>query len=200
MFEEMMALGERFRLEEDLKSIEFSTGCKLKLDHTNQIIKVDQKYPFYFRFEDIISVELIVDEKTSSGKSTTSVLGRAALLGVLTGGAGAIVGAMTAKSEVRHEIRKVAISLVAPHWDPINKPLSFRHELYRPGYFKGYGSDEAIKVGAKVVEQIVASKEKVSSSPVSPDLAQSLLSLADLHGRGLLNDAEFALAKQRLLG
>lgn len=193
-------LLDQFKLEEDLKNVEMQFENPFKLDYTKRILKIDdKKYPRAVRFEDILSAELIIDEKTTSGKSTTSVLGRAALFGILTGGAGAIVGAMTAKSTVKRDIRMVAISLTVPAYDPINKPLTYKHTLYRPGYFRGYAPDEAINVGTRVVKKLLEATPQEAPAATHTDLAQGLSTLVDLHNKGLLSAEEFSAAKAKLL-
>ncbi len=192
----------QFKLEEDLKHVEMQFGENpFKLDYANRILKFDdKKHPRAVKFEDVLNAELVIDERTTSGKSTTSVLGRAAIFGLLTGGAGAIVGAMTAKSQVKRDIRMVGISVTAPAYDPIDKPFTYKHTLYRPGFFRGYLPDQAIEVGTRVVKAILEATQPAPAATVhQPDVAQSLATLVDLHSKGLLSADEFVAAKAKLL-
>lgn len=204
---QMDELAKSFRLQEDLKSGGYSSDPCFKLDYTNKILRVDWLKPRYYMFKDITDAQLLIDEKTTSGKSTTNMLGRAALFGVFTGGAGAIVGALTAKSEVKRDIKKVTIQVMLPRLRYNHRgiavpgePVVSEHTLYKSGSFKGYAPEEAIQVGTKVVKAILAGAQPTAVAPSPPDLAGGLAALAELHAKGMLTEAEFASAKQRLLG
>lgn len=116
-----------FRCEEALKTIEFTTGQRVQLDYTNRLLRIEAPYPRIFRFSEVKSAKLQIDEVNSSGKSTSSLLGRAALLGVLTGGVGAVVGAMTAKTVHKREIKAVALVLSLP-----DSTIEVKHYRMRP--------------------------------------------------------------------
>lgn len=192
-FTERQQRGKVFFCEEDLKSIELSPGDRLQIDYAHRLLRVESKCPMYYRFSEVRSANLRIDEVNSSGKSTSSVLGRAALFGLLTGGAGAVVGALTAKSVQKREVKRVVLAVTVDGWD-----FEFKHYLYSSGYFKGYRAEEAIEVGQRVRDRLL----EPDSSPEAIDsnaLSKSLAALTDLHEKGLLSAEEFAAATRRLL-
>lgn len=192
-FTESVQREKIFHCEEELKSIELSPGERFQIDYTHRLVRVGATYTRFYRFSEVKSANLRIDELNSSGKSTTSVLGRAALFGLVTGGVGAVVGAMTAKTVQKRAIKRVVLALTVDGWE-----FELKHHLYSEGYFKGYRAEEAIEVGQRVRDKLLES----DSSPVAADsdvLAKSLASIADLHERGLLSAEEFTAAKHRLL-
>jgi hypothetical protein len=199
-FQDMLVCERDFRAQEDLKSPAMSGGEHLKLDFKNQILMMNGKRPLYYRFRDIKAVELIVKESTSTGKSTSSVLGRAAVLGFLTGGVGAIVGGMTAKTVTTHTVKKVHLKFTVKGSDPLYGDRHLETILYQEGSFSMKVADDAIKLGSDVVKKIeaaIAPPDAVTPVEKAPpeSLASSLAKLADLHSRGLLTDDEFTAAK-----
>lgn len=199
-FQERREREARFQSEEELKSIELSPGQRFALDYKNRLLCVGFKtdLPMYFQFSELDSVDIHVDEVNSSGKSTSSVLGRAAVFGLLTGGAGAIVGAMTAKSSHKRDIRRVKLSVRVK-----GEEFDRTHWLYSAGYFKGYTSEDAIKVAervrARLLEDEPTARVFLSAAEPANDIAKSLAQLAQLHDSGALSDAEFMAAKNKLL-
>lgn len=182
-----------FCCREDLKSIELSPGERFQIDYTNRILRIDAKYPRYYRFSEIRSANLRIDEVNSSNKSTSSVLGRAALFGLVTGGAGAIVGALTAKTVQKREIKRVVLAVTVDGWD-----FELKHYLYSSGFFKGYCAEEAIEVGQRVRDTLLESVSPSAAADLD-SAAKNLAVLANLHEKGLLNAEEFTAAKRRLL-
>ena len=192
-FTERAKREEVFCCGEDLKSIELSPGERFQIDYTHRLLRINAKYPRFYRFSEVKSASLRIDEVNSSGKSTSSVLGRAALFGLVTGGAGAIVGALTAKTVQKREVKRVALAVTVDGWE-----FELKHYLYSSGYFKGYHAEEAIEVGQRVRDKLLESGSPLAAA--DPDaLAKNLASLSELHERGLLSAEEFTAAKHRLL-
>lgn len=187
--------GSAFNCEERLKTIELFPKDHLEIDYANGLIKVANKkndsLSFFYKFSEVASVSARVDEKSSSGKSTSSMLGRAAILGLLTGGAGAVVGAMTAKTVTRRQVRSVALIV-----NIVDLDYPLEHILFTAGFFKGYGADEALQMAEKVIARI----QKTASKPESDaHLIERLSQLGELYERGLLSQLEYDQAKSRLL-
>lgn len=82
-------------------------GTHLTIDETNHLWKLDHSN-IIFRYNEIISYELLEDGETI----TKGGLGSAIVGGVLFGGAGAIVGGAVGKKRTKQEITEYKIKIV----------------------------------------------------------------------------------------
>ena len=108
---------------------------------TSKIILIDN---VEYRFEDILEVNLSNDSKTmfSTNTSTSNVLGRAVVGGILLGGVGAILGGVTAKQNTQKQVDTMTYTLKILV-NSINNPiLSFEFDKR---YFHNYtGMNEVL--------------------------------------------------------
>jgi hypothetical protein len=68
--------------------------------------------PIKIPFTSLRGCNMSVDGETIQSKSTSSMLGRAIVGGILTGGVGAVVGAATATSNSKETIKSIAIQIL----------------------------------------------------------------------------------------
>lgn len=160
-----------FRSEEVLKNALSFTKDALQFDHTNRLIwwNAPKEPKLLMSFDDVLDAYLEVDEVTTSGKSASSVLGRAAVLGVLTGGFGAVVGAMTAKSVARREVKSVKLVIEMK----AEKGWKLTQQLQHHGSLKGYGGDEAIRIGERLIKRLLTPAPIAPAPAASPDSVQA---------------------------
>ncbi|NBW49859.1 MAG: SHOCT domain-containing protein [Betaproteobacteria bacterium] len=111
----------------------------------------------------------------------------------MTGGAGAVVGALTAKTVHKRDIKRVVLAVSVDGWD-----FELKHYLYSSGYFKGYLAEEAIEIGQRVRDRLLAPYSPHPAAD-SESLTKNLTRLAELHAKGLLSNDEFSAAKRQLL-
>ena len=74
-----------------------------------------------YNAQDIISCEVLEDEDSIIKTSSSSILGRSIVGGVLTGGVGAIIGGVTAGKTTKQIVNSVKLRIVTSNLDsPIN--------------------------------------------------------------------------------
>lgn len=166
-----------------------------------------------FKYEDIISVELIEDNSVISQKSTARTIGGALLGGAIAGGVGAIVGGLSGSSKQQnlHSLVKVKV-LVRNNpvpsteiycyncysMNPNMKPVKDNDILYMTGKQQAIRIVDSLSVIIDAVDK--ALKVQGSSTSIySTSVADELAKLAVLKDKGVLTDAEFVTQKTKLL-
>jgi hypothetical protein len=208
-FKELMAKQQEeeqraFTATEEIKTVEFSGGQSLAFDMPKQLVRVGLLKDFakVYRFSQIEDAALRIDDEVVISGSTTSTLARAATLGALTGGAGAIVGALTASKTQRRTVKRIELVLKLP-----DSAHPFVYTLHANTHFKGYRAQEAEEIGNRLCKlinaHIAAAREAEAASAAEPTqpggFAEDLASIADLYTKGLLTKDEFEAAKAKLL-
>ena len=118
------------KMEDEKAKIYFSSSSKIFCDHNQEgeqvqlIFDPDQHKMFYVKvtkelsqivnkpFEDIIACEVIIDGEIVTKTSRGSQLMGAAVGGVLFGGVGAVVGALTGQKKNSEDIKQIIVKIV----------------------------------------------------------------------------------------
>lgn len=98
-----------------LKSAEITSNKQngIAVDNeSKQIALILKDEPKLYRFEDVIACEAIIDGQTITKSARMNQLGKAALGGLLFGGAGAIVGALGGRKEEYKKVKQVSLKLL----------------------------------------------------------------------------------------
>lgn len=169
----------------------------LQVDENNQLFKIGNS-PECFPFSCLVNFELNEDGETI----TKGGLGRAAVGGVLFGGAGAVVGGVTGGKKTKTIIKNIyiRISLNDP-WiknskiDILNTEVKKDSLLYSP--YKAL-SDKIISA----LEVIVDSQEQIDEAPAIQvsSSADEILKYKQLLDMGAITEDEFNQKKKQLLG
>lgn len=194
--ERQQALAEKCTLPEELKNVD---RFKYAIDYNNKIIKMiyDKEFSYYRPFDEILFISVEVDDKTTTKTSLGSIVGRA-VVGSLFGGVGAIIGGVTAKKNQKTEIKTVKLKISF-------KDAEFPAEitLYSRGSFSGYtaslAEEKANQIHDVIERHLSSANQGAPLLGMSASLSEQLASIADLHKQGILSDAEFQAAKQKLL-
>jgi hypothetical protein len=154
--------------------------------------------------EQIASVEVCVDSETLIITNKASLIGGAALGGILTGGFGAIVMALGAKKKQETNVKAVDLKIMLlGNSDPIRRiPFygytdrgSARRALQEAGEWH-----DLIKTAMEEASRRNVSINKSSQDFYSPSLlTEDLKKLVELHSGGLISSEEFQQAKRKLL-
>lgn len=154
---------------------------------------------------DLAGARLVVNDQTISSATgsdranTGSVLGRAAVGGILFGGAGAVVGALTGKREVSIEqashvrVDSVQVLLVFANASVPERSVEF---LEMGGSLASSEVQKAI-AHAESWHQRLQSLTSVANGAGA--MADRLARLAELKAQGLLTESEFAQAKAKVI-
>lgn len=168
--------------------------------------------PQVYKYEDIISVELIEDNTIISSKSTGRTIGGAVLGGVVAGGVGAIVGGLSGSSKQHnlHSSVKVKVLLrnspvpsieiscfEASTMSVDGKPVKDDDLNYRQGKTQATRITDTLTVIIDAVDRATQATQIANSAPAS--IAEEIAKLAMLKEKGILTDAEFAQQKAKLL-
>ena len=201
---------------------DFSPTMKIVGLHSSYLFATDNVHqamvymrgatPQIFKYEDIISVELIEDNTIISSKSTGRTIGGAVLGGVVAGGVGAIVGGLsgTSKQHNLHSSVKVKIllrnspvpSIEIPCFDVSTmsvdgKPVKDDDIFYRQGKSQATRITDTLTVIIDAVDRANQASQVATSAPAS--IAEEIAKLAVLKEKGILTDEEFAQQKAKLL-
>ena len=193
-----------FTATEEIKTVEFAGGQSLAFDMPKQLVRVGLLKDFakVYRFSELEDAALRIDDEVVINGSMTSTLARAATFGALTGGAGAIVGALTASKTQRRAVKRIELVLKLP-----DSPAPFVYTLHANAHFKGYRPQEAEEIGnrlCKLINAHIAAGRLITATGAFEEsqkvgLAEGLASLADLFSKGLLTKVEFEAAKAKML-
>lgn len=114
----------------------------IAIDDVNKEIVIVQDKEYKYKFDDIRSVEIIMDEEESISKSTLSTLGKATVGGVLLGGVGAVTGAASGKSKVLKKIKKLDLKIKTSNLDKPSHTINFFDSSVVLGGGKGVNKND----------------------------------------------------------
>ncbi len=139
----------------------------MQFDYTNRQVACNARgaRPLYVAFDEIEDAYLDVKETNESGRSTSSLIGRAAIFGALTGGFGAVVGALSAKTTHRRAIQRVELVIEVLLG---GERLKLRHSLSSSGSLKGYVGEEAIRVGERIIKKLMKPSPEIAEQVAAP--------------------------------
>jgi hypothetical protein len=157
----------------------------------------------------LLSSEVVEDGETITKTSRSSQLGGALVGGVLFGGAGAIVGALTGSKRSAQKVRKVELRIVLN--DPASPlfVLSFQDTEHKSGSLVHQIASKAAQEWQARIDVLIRKADATDretaalpqlQSQVTLSLATEIEKLVTLRQSGALTDAEFAQAKQMLMG
>lgn len=158
-------------------------------------------------YHDIFAAELVEDGLTQTRTVRSSQLGGALVGGVLFGGAGAVVGALSGKSKTEGKVTSIALRVTINDSARPHHVVTFLNVEAKKGSFL-YNSAMTparhwvgvIDVAIKQADREVGLQRLPSlSGGDSSLLADQLERLADLHSRGLLSAEEFQTSKAKML-
>ena len=189
-------------------------------DNTNKIaIKLNgEKKITTYRYNNILSCEIIEDGVSIYKKSTTRTVGGAVLGGVIAGGAGAIVGGLSGKQSKEKEYKKIQLKLLIKDTQNPNIFLTFfDYKKVDPNADKGIKESdlwgEILKnskssvnewkdiitiIIDKIDTELDSSSDKKESNSNS-SVSDELLKLNELKEKGILTEEEFNEQKKKLL-
>lgn len=163
-------------------------------------------------YADIVSVELTEDGSSITKTSRSSQLGGALVGGVLLGGVGAVVGALTGSTKTSQKIKNVDLRVVI---DDTKSPLhnvSFQNvegargglihnaALIQARHWNGLFDVVIRRADQALVRDVnIAKPVDLKDTKPSGSVADELKKLVDLKADGVLTDDEFQTQKQRLL-
>ncbi len=158
--------------------------------------------PFFIKYSEILDFELLEDGTTVSSGG----VGRAVAGGVLFGGAGAVVGAVTGKHKGTNIANSMEIRITTKD---INNPVVFI-KIFKGEHKKGsfiYNAyrDEAYKILSMLqiivdrVNKTQQSNEQNSVSNNNLSVVEELKGLKELLDSGILTQEEFEKQKSKIL-
>lgn len=167
-----------------------------------------------YSYSDIIGCEVIEDGETTYRKS--GALGRAVVGGIIAGGAGAIIGGVTAKGQENKEVKTVDFKLLLRDtnnpsfrirffdaWEETartKKSVKHSDSVYGPILRKAIRD---LNTWKETIEVIIDQEDRQagrSGDSHHSSLSDELLKLDDLRSKGILTQAEFEQQKAKLLG
>jgi hypothetical protein len=156
--------------------------------------------PGLYNYEDILSFELLEDgEMITSGG-----LGSAAVGGIVFGGAGAIVGAVTGKKKSKSICTSLSLKItVNDKENPVEYIEFINSPTKKNGFLYKFALENAQKCSSllEIICNDVKSKAHISdpkSIPLSE--ADEILKFKNLLDTGVITQDEFELKKKQLLG
>ena len=162
-----------------------------------------------FKFEDILSCEILKDGETTYKKSTSRTVGGALLGGVLLGGAGAIVGGLSGNTKKNVKIKSLELKIVVRDLQDPNWIIPFYKEdsaLLLTNATKEVNKwKDIFSIIIDRVDKSEKDKEDtkmiVQNSPImsSGDIYEQLQKMADLKDKGILTEEEFIVQKAKIL-
>lgn len=108
----------------------------LLVDNTSQqVVLIKEGIMRLYPFSRLLECETVVDGKTKIKTSRASQAANAVVLGALTGGVGAVVGALTAKKEEVKEIKKVTLKIVVSDLENPIYTIDFGRAVHEAEYW-----------------------------------------------------------------
>lgn len=168
-----------------------------------------KKYPY----SEIHGCEVVEDGETTYRKS--GALGRAVVGGIIAGGAGAIIGGVTAKGQENKEVKTVDFKLLLRDttnpsfrirffdaWEETartKKSVKYSDSVYGPILRKAVAD---LNTWKETIEVIIDQMDRAAGHGASRNasLADELVKLNDLKNQGILTADEFDRQKSKLLG
>lgn len=159
-----------------------------------------------FAYKDILSAELLEDGISVTKTSRTSQAATALLGGILFGGVGAVVGALTSTTTTAGKVKRLDLKIVVNDTQAPVYLVNFQNVEAKKGGIINKAAVEQAQKWAAILTVIMrqadeADKEAgraVQALP-APSRADELERLATLREKGILTDAEFTSEKQKLL-
>lgn len=158
-------------------------------------------------YRDILEVEVAEDGAMVSRSSSGSMAARAIVGGVVFGGVGAVVGALSAKRKQEPKVRRIDLKIVVNDTARPNFSLNLLNiECDRGGpahRVAMMSADEwmgRLKVAIRIADDAASLAQNAAAGVVSlTGVAEEISRLAQLRDQGLLTDGEFQQQKSRLL-
>jgi hypothetical protein len=154
-------------------------------------------------YRDLLEVEIMEDGHSITKTSRSSQAGNAILGGILLGGVGAVVGALTSSTKTTGKIRRVDLKIVV---NDVKSPvflINFMNvQANAGGIIHQAASKKAMEwLGRlKVLITMADNEDKAAHTPIRvTSNADELLKLADLRDRGILTEQEFQQQKAQVL-
>lgn len=148
-----------------------------------------------FSYDQIVGYEII----ESYGTRTEDVVDRAIMGGLLAGGAGAVVGAATGKSEGVCEYLGVQVTL-----KDYEKPCIFvpfiKDAVSISGFIYKTNSTAARQMASKIALILQRREEESREGVANPGIADEIIRLKELFDAGILTQEEFEAAKRKAVG
>jgi hypothetical protein len=196
-FAAMEKLAPRFKAPKKLQNRGGYSDYSIDFDSEIICNELSASSVLYYEFCDALTCEVVVDDKTVIETSTGSMIGRGLVGGVLLGGVGLLLGGATATKNKKVEIKKVVLNLTF-RGDITKGGHSLT--LFQPGHFTGENAEQAVALAERIHDAIGRAKTRANGiAGGTPDLADQLMRLANLHANGALTAEEFKAAKSRLL-
>lgn len=163
--------------------------------------------PRIYSYSDLLAVELTENGQSLTKTSRTSQAANAILGGILLGGVGAIVGALTSAQKTKTKVKSVDIELtINDTAEPVFR-INFQNVGDKAG---GHINEPAMKnanewmARFRVIMKQADLEDTGSAADMKaqPELsvAGEIAKLADLRAQGLLTIEEFDFQKSKLLG
>lgn len=211
-------MGEKEAKEEEILRVygvnrkTFNYGNRLKniqviVNEEKELVRIcDKNYSFCdiidFKITDN-SKDIYTPAQYETKTNTGSMLGRAVVGGILTGGIGAIIGGATAKKETiqtKGEVHQTSHDYTIHICvNNINEP-----QLKIRFYSDSKSTEEFAGLLTYIINKNVKKKISIAEDEYSIQpqnlVADELLKLADLKSKGILTDEEFCQQKAKLLG
>lgn len=168
-------------------------------------------------FSQIIQVDLLQNDKTTTSTDKSSLLTRATVGGVLLGGVGAVVGAVTAKTHSTNELAKISLRVITESNSYSILFLDIQNvSSAGTGSIISSASSEADRFYGLVLKamkqaaaaQLTATTARQAALPSTPSraavvssvsVASEIEKLWKLKESGAVSDQEYEQAKQTLL-
>lgn len=161
-------------------------------------------------YKDILSVELFEDGTSITKTVRSSQIGGAIVGGLVLGGVGAIIGALTGKTETSGKIKRIDLRLIvndtkAPLHDVAFMNVKGKKDgmIYTQAIQQArrwHGIIEVLIKRADAEERLSQIEERpVPAALPAPSIADEIKKLAELHSSGALTPEEFQQQKTRLL-
>jgi hypothetical protein len=201
-------------------NVSYFIGGFIAIDENSQQIAIKKNYsanPIAYKYSDILSCEIINDNESIYKKSTIRTIGGAIVGGILTGGAGAVVGGLSGQSKKEEKYKKIQLKLVVRNTSNPSVLITFFDikELEESNgidnYSTHYGKELKIAINKTnkwkdIIKIIIDKIDADSNSTPNEDIvtntnsiADELLKLSKLKKEGILSDKEFNEQKKKLL-
>lgn len=154
----------------------------------------------FFSYSDIIDFEILEDGETV----TRGGLGSAIVGGVLFGGAGAIVGGVTAARRSNTVCRSLFVKITVKNMNPSALYIDFLRSFTgytksSPPYNFAFGAAQECISSL----QVICDAQKTTVAQLQsgiPSQADEILKFKDLLDKGIITESEFETKKKQILG
>jgi len=175
-----------------------------------KICFLDKMHKAYiYDYTQILQCELMVDGETVLKHSTSSMVGRAVLGGILTGGVGAIIGGVTGKSTQKETINNIDLKVIINDTsNPVfrinflNLKVKKGTPLYKKAYQKielWHGIISGLMRQGQDEKPLTAAANVPTSTGTPVSVADEIRKLKGLLDEGILTQEEFNAQKAKLI-